>query len=194
MRRNQGTAKEWCVRRNPLGRRSWAYTEALTSGYMMADEVHSSKFHASRGGVLVACPELDWFSDPDNRRWTKYFSNFPTRQGLNFLGWRIMLRFLLWGVQWPAENPGFAGCNKQGHRPKPPHPRPLARSPASRPLARRRARSSSGASPSCSSAAPSRFESGGSAAGGFGEDQTAAAEEGGHDDDDSAARREGHPR
>lgn len=72
------------MRRNPLGRRSWAYTEALTSGYMMADEVHSSKFHASRGGVLVACPELDWFSDPDNRRWTKYFSNFPTRQGLNF--------------------------------------------------------------------------------------------------------------
>ena len=53
------------MRRNPLGRRSWAYTEALTSGYMMADEVHSSKFHASRGGVLVACPELDWFSDPE---------------------------------------------------------------------------------------------------------------------------------
>ena len=141
MRRNQGTAKEWCVRRNPLGRRSWAYTEALTSGYMMADEVHSSKFHASRGGVLVACPELDWFSDPGTAVGQNIFPISPPDKVLIFFGWRIMLRFLLWGVQWPAENPGFAGCNKQGHHPKPPPPtpsRPLARlsppRPTSRPL------------------------------------------------------------
>ena len=85
MRRNQGTAKEWCVRRNPLGRRSWAYTEALTSGYMMADEVHSSKFHASRGGVLVACPELDWFSDPGTAVGQNIFPISPPDKVLIFL-------------------------------------------------------------------------------------------------------------
>ena len=86
MRRNQGTAKEWCVRRNPLGRRSWAYTEALTSGYMMADEVHSSKFHASRGGVLVACPELDWFSDPGTAVGQNIFPISPPDKVLIFFG------------------------------------------------------------------------------------------------------------
>ena len=76
--------------------------------------------------------EIDWFSDPGTAVGQNIFPISPPDKVLIFFGWRIMLRFLLWGVQWPAENPGFAGCNKQGHHPKPPPTHAL--SPARPPL------------------------------------------------------------